>query len=316
MVEQEDLQDNMPNPIELTLQYLENLLADKTVTPYVLRRGLVVKQPDNSYENVSNTYPFPIRIDADQGDGIRQALNEIYSGYGDTVSVENKKKSLLKFGSKTTVGTSWETMMTARGSEVQETLLSTNGITTIVSDNPVDTRTLKLEYHTISTGLLTFGVQEVTLQGTTPVTLPTPCARASRMYNNDTTALVGNIYVYEGGTRTNANTHLVISAGEQQTQKAATAISNFDYAIIKSASINVLSKVTKYAEARIEIRAVGKTYWRPITQTFSTTDNTGTIQLFFDPHKIVPANHDARLAVKTNTGGVDVSGGFNAVLAN
>jgi len=251
----------------------------------------------------------------DDGQEIRQALNEILSTYSATVSVDSKQKSLLKFGSRTTTGTGWETMMTLLGTETEETLLATNGITTIVSD-AADTVPMKVEYHTISGGLLAFGVQDVTLNGTTPVGLPTACARASRMYNNDGAALTGNVYVYEGGTRTAANTHLSIAAGEQQTQKAATSISNMDYWIVTNVSINVLSKNTKYAEARLEIRPVGKTYWRPITQIFSCTDSTGTIQLMFEPHKIIPSNHDVRLAVKTNTSGVDVSGGLQGYLAN
>jgi len=256
-----------------------------------------------------------VYLDMDNEAKIKQAINEVFSTYGDVVSVSNKKKSLLKFGTRTTVGTSWETLMTAQGSEIQETILSANGITTVVS-SASDTQNLIFEYHTISGGALTFGVQSVTLTGTTPVSLPIPCARANRSYNNGTNPLVGNIYFYEGGTRTDVNTHLVIPAGEQQTQKAATSISDADYWFISEASLNVLSKVTKYAEARLEVRDVGKNYWRPLTQTFSATDQTGTIEIPFEPYRIVPSNADVRLAVKTNSGSVDVSGGFSGYLAN
>ena len=269
----------------------------------------------NSQLNVTN-YSITGRSGVDLNYEIAQALNEIESIYGDTVSVENKKKSLLKFGSATTVSTNWETVMEAKGALTEEVLSTTNDITTIVSDNASDTQPVKLEYHTISGGLLTFGVQEVTLNGTTPVTLPVACARVNRLYNNDGSPLVGNVYVYEGGTRTDATTHIMLKAGSQQSQKAATAISNLDYWIITNVSINVLSKVTKYTEARLEIREVGKTYWRPITQTFSATDSTGTVNLHFEPYRIVPSNHDVRLAVRTNTSGVDVSGGFAGFLAN
>lgn len=48
------------NLVELSLQMLENWSADKTVAPYILRRGLVSKQPNGSYENVSNTHPIPV----------------------------------------------------------------------------------------------------------------------------------------------------------------------------------------------------------------------------------------------------------------
>lgn len=273
-----------------------------------------VSSNSNTQLNVTN-FDTVGRYGADLDHQIQHSLDEIFSQYGDTVSVQNKKKSILKFGAKTTATTGWETLMTARGTEVEETLLSTNGITTVVS-SAADTQPLKYEFHTISAGALTFGVGEVTLTGTTPATLPTACARTSRAYNNDGSPLTGNIYFYEGGTRTDANTHLIITAGDQQTQKAATSISNLDYFIVTSASLSVSSFTTKFASARIEVRDVGKTYWRPITQDFTTTSDTGTIQMTFEPHLIVASNIDVRMAVRTNSSGVDVKGGFNGYLAN
>lgn len=47
------------NLVELTLQYLENWSADKTVTPYMLRRALAIKQADGSYQDMSVQYPLP-----------------------------------------------------------------------------------------------------------------------------------------------------------------------------------------------------------------------------------------------------------------
>ena len=259
-------------------------------------------------------------IQVDNDYKLRQALNEIQSTYAELVSVSSKKKSLLKFGSRTTVGTGWETLMTTQGSQVEEVLLSTNSIATVASSSSSDMgKTLGLEYHTLSGGNLTFGVQPVTLDaadGQTPVTLATSAARVSRLYNTGTTALVGNIYVYESGSRTDANTHLIIPAAEQQTQKAATSISANDYWIITNFSISVLSKTTKYAEARLEVRYIGDDFWRPISQTVAVTDTTGTVEIFKEPYIIVPPNSDVRIAVRTNTGAVDVAGGFSGYLAN
>jgi hypothetical protein len=247
---------------------------------------------------------------------IKQAIDVIYSTYGDTVSVSEKKKNLLKFGSRTTVGTGWETLMTTQGSETAETLLSTNGITTVVSSSGSDTSTIKYEYHTIAGDSATFGVStDVTLTGTTPVTLPTAAARVSRAYNSDGTALVGNIYFYEGGTRTDANTHAVIPAGEQQTQKAQTTISSTDYWIVTNITLSVLSKTSAYAEGRLEAKPIGTSYWRPISQNFSCKDSSGTVELSKKPYIIVPKNYDVRLVVKTNAASVSVAGGFNGYLA-
>ena len=316
-----NIQDNLNDADdgELNLSVLKLRTAQDNYVSGAATNSGNFKVSIEEFDSALNTSPLPVKTTSTSVDSqyeIAQAINEIYSTYGDTVSVENKKKSLLKFGARTTVGTTWETVMNAQGALTEEVLLSTNGITTVVSSSASDTQPIVYEYHTISGGNLTFGVGTVTLNGTTPVTLPVACARANRAYNNDSSALVGNIYFYEGGTRTDANTHLMIPAGAQQTQKAATAISQYDYWIISNVSINVLSKVTKYAEARLEVRQVGKSYWRPLTQTFSATDSTGTINYHFEPYRIVPQNYDVRLAVRTNTSGVDVSGGFSGFLAN
>lgn len=253
----------------------------------------------------------------DQSFLINLAEAQILSDYQDVVSVAEKIKPLLKFGRRVTVGTDWETLMTKVGSELEETFPSGNNINRIVSDDPSDTATLSLEYHTVSGGNLSFSVQEVTLQGTTPVPLDTAAYRVSRMYDPDYNfRAVGNIYVYEDNSgRDDDKTHLVIESGEVQTQKAATSISATDYWIITNVTLSVLSKTSAYAEGRLEVKPIGATEWRPITQNFSAKDSSGTIPLRKDPYIIVPKNFDVRLAVKTNTAGIIVAGGFSGHLA-
>lgn len=245
----------------------------------------------------------------------------VYSTYGDIIDFGAKKKNLVKFGRRTTVGTDWETLMSAQGTETEETFVSGNDITTVVSSSALDNgKTLKLEYHVLNAdGSILFGVQDVTLDGadaTTPVTLDVPCFRVSRLYNTSTSdSLVGNIYVYEGGIRTDANTHLVIVAGENQTQKTQTTTSSEDYWVISNFSVTCLAKVTKYVECRIEAKSINSNVWLPIAQTVGVTDSAGTIQINTEPYLIVPNGYDIRLAVKSNTSGVDVSGGISGYLA-
>lgn len=250
---------------------------------------------------------------------IKHPVNVIYETYGDIVSVDIKNKDLLKFGVRTTVGSGFEALMTTQGSETQETMLTSNGITHVVGTAGDEGKQLTLEYHTYSDGELTFGTQNVTLDGsdaTTPVELSTACARANRAFNIASSALAGAVYFYEGGTRTDANTHLVIPTGEQQTQKAQTAISHNDYWIIANISLSVLSKTSAYAEARLEVKHASASYWRPITQNFSAKDSSGTIVLRKEPYIIVPADYDVRLVARTNTGSVDIAGGFSGYLAS
>lgn len=47
------------NLVELSLQMLENWSADKTVAPYMLRRGIAIKQSNGSYQDMSVQYPLP-----------------------------------------------------------------------------------------------------------------------------------------------------------------------------------------------------------------------------------------------------------------
>ena len=212
--------------------------------------------------------------------------------------------------------------MTALGSETEETFVADNLIDSIVSSSASDVDLdIVIEGHTVADGVTTFVVQTATLDasdGTTAVALDTPLFRVTRIYNADTTTkLVGNIYVYEDDTgRTDAKTHISIPAGEQKSQKAATTISSSDYWIVTNFSLSVLTTATKYAQARIEVKPTGSSVWLPITQNISCTDTTGTIELLKEPYIIVPKNYDVRLAVKTNTSGVAVAGGFSGYLAS
>lgn len=252
---------------------------------------------------------------------IRHAIDVIEDTYSVTVSVDDKKKDLVKFGTHTSIGTGWETLAEMQDSETAETFVTGNDITHIVSTSGSDTGTVAVEYHTISGGVTTFGVQSVTLTGTTAKALTTPCFRTSRIYNTGSSALVGTIVTYEGGALTSgkpdddSEVHALIPAGEQQTQKAQTTISNNDYWIIANITLSVTEKTSAWAEARLEIKPVATSYWRPITQNFSASDASGTVELLKEPFVVVPANHDVRLAVRANTAGVSVAGGFSGYLA-
>lgn len=83
---------------------------------------------------------------------IQQAINVISSTYGDDVSVDTKKKSLLKFGRNDDVGTSEEMVWLLGG---YETDAVGNSIDTISSSNAGDTQEVVVEGHTVSGSDLT-----------------------------------------------------------------------------------------------------------------------------------------------------------------
>lgn len=252
---------------------------------------------------------------------VQQAINEIFATYGDIVSVDAKKKSLLKFGRNEAVGTNAGryTIMTLPGTERHETYVNDNLITHVSSDDAGDTEELAVEGHTLSGGELTFVTQMVTLAGLTKTALTTPIARISRGANNGSTDLVGNIYFYEDDTvtagepDTDTKVHMMIPAGENQTFKASTSISSSDYLIIVRSKAGVLKKAAAFVNARAESRVVGKVF-RPF-DSFPAGSPGAPTEITFEPYKIIPSNSDVRLVADANSSGTDVSGSIHGFLA-
>jgi len=248
---------------------------------------------------------------------ITHAIQIIKADYGDTVSLEAKNKDLLKFGRNQTVQTIATTLMTLPSGIYNETYVSTNIITTISSTSVSDTQTLTLEGHTISGGLFTFVTQSVTLNGQNQVTLTTPLARANRLFNNDTTDLVGTVYVYENDTSaagvptTATGVHLMIVAGLNNSEKAATTVSNTDYYLITSFYGDCLEKVATFGVLRLELRLAGKVF-RNVIDIASNDTNNGTHD--FRPYLLIPKNSDIRLRASASANGKDFTGGFQGFL--
>lgn len=263
-----------------------------------------------------------------QDPDIQQAIRVVKSTYGDDVSVISKAKNLSKFGRTENADANVETTVAEfQGSVVNETYVSTNIIDSISSSDSGDTESVTIEGHTISAGQLTFVVQSVTLTGQTEATLSTPLCRATRAYNNTSTGteLVGNIYIYDntGVTLTagvpdiEAATKLLISAGEQQSYKAATAISNTDYYFITSLHGSILRNNAGAADIWIEIRDVeNDNVFRPITARVAVKSDGGTsTQVDFNPYLIVPKNHDMKILCKSTVANAVIEAGVEGYLA-
>jgi len=264
---------------------------------------------------------------------IRYSENEIYRSYGDFVSVAAKGKSLLKFGKNAIVGTAWTTIQEFQGSEINETFLTTNGITHVVSDDAGNTMSVDIEGHTIdANGLLTFSIQTVTLQGLTPVPLTTPLRDATRIaVKNGTFAspavdmqASSNVYVYEGGAVTDgvpntaSETHLLMTADalkpNNQSFKASTSISNVDYAIVHTVYADVNKKTTASVDFRLEVRELGGV-WRPKFERTLISTSVQEQTFLLQPHTIVPPNSDVRIVALSSVANTSITAGFNSYLA-
>lgn len=264
---------------------------------------------------------------------ISQAENVVLSTYGDTVSVSEKKKNLNKFGTNTTVGTSFETVAQFQNAVANETYVSTNIIDSIVSSNAGDTQTIKVEGHTIdASGNLTFVIQDATLQGQTEVALTTPLARCTRMYvaNSGTfdspqAAIAGTVVVYDntdgitaGVPNTDAAVKCLIDAGFTQSEKCATSVSSTDYWFLTDfeAGIGNSGGAANRVTFRVEIRDVANGgVFRPLGRDIVVNVGQNGVSFKFDPLGIVPKNHDVRVVAMSNSNTAEVFAEIQGILA-
>jgi len=269
----------------------------------------------------NHDYGSPFATDFD----IRYAEYLTYATYGDRVSVYSKAKDLLKFG-KTSDADSGQsvTIMTLPSGVYNETYLSSNAIDSFSSGSTDDiTQTFSIEGHTIdSDGNLIFTTQTTgVITGQTRAALPTPLARITRVSNNSNTSLTGPVYFYEntalssGAPSDGTKVHLMLAAGKDQSEKAATAISYRDYWFVTqmSAGINRNTGNVK-ADIELQIRQQNGVF-RSKRQFGLSTTGTSSLVVPFRPYLIVPKNSDIRLVVTTDTNDTVVTGDISGYLA-
>ena len=249
---------------------------------------------------------------------MQHAIDNIKADYGVDVRMEYKNKDLLKFGRHENVQTTKTTLMTLPSGIYNETFLSANSITSIISTSTADGETVTIEGHTSADGLtFVFVTQTKVLTGQTVATLDTALCRCSRIYNSSATELAGTVSVCETDTYasgvpvTPAGVHCQIRAGEQQTEKASTTISSVDYWVITSFYGDMLEKAAAFGEVDLEVRLSGKVF-RPIADIGVGDTHNGRLE--FKPYLVIPPNSDVRLRALVNANGKDVSGGIEGVL--
>ena len=263
---------------------------------------------------------------------LQYAIDEIKNTYGDYVQI--KPKSLHKFGRTRNADTDIKTTLNIfPGSEINETFSTTNDIDRLVSSSTSDTETIVIEGHRFddNNNLVFVAPQEVTLTGQTPAPLATPLCRATRMYVKKGTFaapasdLVGTVYCYAssgvtvsaGVPQTASAVKILIEAGSNNTEKAATAISYQDYWIVTAtgASLQRNAGSTVSAEVELEFRELGGV-WRQVGLELSLSrDGTSTDRITLAPYLIVPPNTDVRLVGISNTNSTTIQGFIHGQLA-
>lgn len=249
-----------------------------------------------------------------------QAEREIQALTGDVVSIDRKAKSLIKFGkSADLTADTLETVWTVGGNE---SYVTGNTIDYISSSSASDTQTIKLECHTVEgTGVnskFTFLIQEVTLNGQTPVALDTPVARVSHAYNSSGTEIVGRVTVYEnttvvGGVPSDAiKIHIDIPQGLQGSFKGATTFSDTDYYVLTGGFGSVSKKQDANVDFYLEVREAGGVFIQRAAVSASTG---GPWDIELDPAVIIPKNADVRITADSGTNNAIVFGVFKGYLA-
>jgi len=236
---------------------------------------------------------------------IANAIRNIAVNYSDTVSVYEKAKNLVKFGSNPSLASGVEeTVWSTGGIEVLET---TNAIGRLVSTDAGDTQTVVIEGHTISGSDFTFVTQTATLNGTTPVVLTTLLARTSRIYNTGSTDFAGTVTVYTNG----GDTHLTASGSNNQSLKCSTTTSSNDYWIITGFDVAVNRSNIANVDFKLQVRESGGVFR---TQYFTSQANGGSY-FTFDQPLIVKPNSDVRVQATSNAASTSVGSSIHGYLA-
>lgn len=261
------------------------------------------------------------------------ALEEVYDTYGHVL--KPKWKQLRKFGRKSLPAKDVSYTIMTQGSTAinHETYTTANTIDSVICSTTGNTQSIRVEGHTVnSSGDLTFTVQNVTLTGSTAVTLTTPLARCTRLAVNPgtwaspTSDLSGAVYAYEstntgvsGGVPSSAAyVHCIIPNGYNQSEKAATSVSEKDYWLINQVQAAIPQGASPTGAAALdidlEIRSVKGGVFRPTGAEMSVGAGSRTATLNFRPYLVVPPNSDVRLTAIGSTTDVVVTGAIGGVL--
>ena len=238
---------------------------------------------------------------------LRHACMIVKKKYNEEVFV--KPKSLTRFGYNPEIEQNVKEQVWRTGG--LEVLPSANTINRVVSTSLTDTQVVVIEGHILSGPNLIFVTQTVTLTGTTPVTLPTPLARATYLQNKDTTDFAGLVTVTDSTT---GFTHLTVNGDHNKSLKAGTSISATDFWFITNITLSVGKTNPAVVEFDVEVRQNGYV-WVPVFMT-SLANSSAILSIDFDPVLIIRNNSDLRITALSDSNNTSVYAQITGYLAN
>ncbi len=254
-----------------------------------------------------------------------QARNELREA-GYEVSAWAKAKSLNKFGRTDNADSNTKTaIMELAGSETEETLATANTIDSFVADGSSVTGTTRIEGHYVDgNGDWIFYVQNITANGTTVVPLTQNLIRCTRLKNESANVWNANAYVYDSTASSGAldlpadaaAVKIMVSQGNQQSQKAATTISGTDCWILMGASFGVNRTAgTANVDFDLEYREQGGV-WLPFGLEIPLRSAAQPYHKdHFSPYRIIYPNTDIRAVATSSADNTSVMGRFVGLLA-
>jgi len=243
--------------------------------------------------------------------GFDLAIAEILKFDSTLVSVSQKAKTLIKFGANNNLSAGVEETVWLTGGD--ETYAVGNTIDEAVSTSASDVGALRIEGHTLSGGEFTFVVQTVTLNGVTPVSLPTPLARVTRASNESSSNLVGIVTVEDN---TSGLTHITLSPSnnDNQSLKCSTTISKDDYWLITSIVFSIDDSNTgKDVVFKLKVRSQGGVFQTKFREAVSV--NGGGQQIIFEEPIIIRPNSDVYISAKPTSNNTAVSASIHGQMA-
>lgn len=243
---------------------------------------------------------------------IQAAIEVVIQEDGVTPSVDNAHRFLHHGGSRSNVTTTEVTVMDIEG-EAHEILLTSNGITSIVSEDTGDTMELVVEGHTVAGGVFTRVTQTVTMNGRTAVVLDTALGRVELVSNETATEFTGPIYVYEGGAitlgkpDTDSENHLIIPVGAHGgSEKAALTTEAGEYIFLTSFKGSVLKKTAAVVDIELQTKGRGGV-WHHAKRFSVATTGLSSNGPTLSPPLIIRPNTDVRVvAVALSGTGIEV----------
>ena len=275
---------------------------------------------------------------------LQYAMREAQQSYpskllGREIDVDGYGIATSKFGRNDSVQTAArETVWNMPGTS-NETYVTdgSNPIDTVSSSSASDTQTVVIEGHVDANGdgNLTYFIVRCTLNGQNKVLLSSGvdiipgsialitaaggACRIVRAYNDNGTALVGDVYVYQDQSITNgvpgdlslAHACILGSIGRQQTNKAAFATAQNVVLFMTTIIVGVRRTQNGNADFALEMMEPGGVFRERFV--LSCARDSGSIVVPLRPYLIVPPNTDVRLTTEVSANGIEVSGTMQGV---